>query len=79
MDALQLKFSSKAANKFNKAAVVSNQACIGCGVCVHKCPTDSLTLIQREVISDPPENVRDYSMRFMADRKKGEPLLRDDR
>ncbi len=44
--------------------------------CVYKCPTDSLTLVQKEKVSDPPENVRDYSMRFMADRKKGEPLLR---
>jgi hypothetical protein len=32
--------------------------------------------VQRDNIADPPENVRDYSMRFMADRKKGEPLLR---
>ncbi|MEK6194744.1 MAG: 4Fe-4S binding protein [Deltaproteobacteria bacterium] len=76
MDAVQLKFAPKAGNKFNKAAVVSKEACIGCGVCVHKCPTDSLTLVQKEKVSDPPENVRDYGVRFMADRKKGEPLLR---
>lgn len=76
MDAVQLMFSSKASNKFNKAAVVSKEACIGCGVCVHKCPTDSLTLVQKEAVSDSPKNVRDYGARFMADRKRGEPLLR---
>jgi electron transport complex protein RnfB len=79
MDALQLKFSAKAANKYNKTAMVVSEACIGCGVCVHKCPTDALKLIQRNKVADPPEDVRDYSMRFMADRKKGERLLRNDR
>ncbi|MBW1890923.1 MAG: 4Fe-4S binding protein [Deltaproteobacteria bacterium] len=76
MDALQLKFSQKAGNKFKKAAALAQDACIGCGVCVHKCPTGSLTLVRKEAISDPPEDVRDYGMRFMIDRKKGEPLLR---
>ena len=71
-----MKFSPKAGNKFNKAAVVSKEACIGCGVCVHKCPTDSLTLVQKDEVSDSPKNVRDYGMRYMADRKRGEPLLR---
>ncbi len=50
--------------------------CLGCGVCVHKCPSDSLTLERKEEIVDPPKNVREYGMRFMADRKEGIPLLR---
>jgi len=68
--------SNRATNKFSKTAMVVSEACIGCGVCVHKCPTDSLRLVPRDKVSDPPEDIRDYGMRFMADRKKGERLLR---
>jgi hypothetical protein len=45
---------------------------------VHKCPTDSLTLVRKEKIEDSPENIRDYGMRFMADRKAGVALKRTD-
>jgi hypothetical protein len=43
---------------------------------VHKCPTDSLTLVRKEKTEDPPENMREYGLRFMADRKAGVPLKR---
>jgi NAD-dependent dihydropyrimidine dehydrogenase PreA subunit len=76
MDALQLKFSTAATNKHSKAAVLEKDLCIGCGVCVYKCPTDSLTLQRKQVIVDPPENVREYGMRFMADKKAGVRLVR---
>jgi hypothetical protein len=46
------------------------------GYGVHKCPTDSLTLERKAEIVDPPENIREYSMRFMADKKAGKRLLR---
>ena len=77
MDALQLKVTAEAQNKFSKAAALDTEACIGCGVCVHKCPTGSLTLERKEEIVDPPKNVREYGMRFMADRKTGVPLLKE--
>lgn len=76
MDAIQLKFSSKATNKFSKAPVLDPDLCLGCGVCVHKCPTDSLTLKSKEEIVDPPTDIREYSMRFMEDKKAGVPLRR---
>ena len=76
MDALQLKVTAEAQNKFSKAPVLDPEACIGCGVCVHKCPTGSLTLESKAEIVDPPKDVREYGMRFMADRKAGVPLLR---
>ena len=50
--------------------------CLGCGVFVHKCPTDSLTLERKEEIVDPPKNIREYSMRFIEDKKAGIKLLR---
>ena len=76
MDALQLKFSAEVQNKYSKAPVLDPALCLGCGVCVHKCPTDSLTLERKENIQEPPENARDYVTRFMADRKAGVPLKR---
>jgi ferredoxin len=76
MDAIQLKFSEVSQNKFGKAPVLDDDLCLGCGVCVHKCPTDSLTLERKEEIVDPPQDIREYSMRFMKDKKAGIRLLR---
>jgi ferredoxin len=79
MDAIQLKFSDQAQNKFGKAPVPDTDLCLGCGVCVHKCPTGSLTLERKDEILDPPKNIREYTTRFMEDKKAGVKLLRLDR
>lgn len=71
MDALQLKVSEKAGNKFGKAVALAVESCIGCGVCVHKCPTDSLKLVKKENESNPPQHVKEYMMHFMKDKKSG--------
>jgi len=55
MDAIQLKFSPKATNKFRKAVEVDTNLCIGCGVCVHKCKAKSITLKKKEEVTLPPE------------------------
>jgi Pyruvate/2-oxoacid:ferredoxin oxidoreductase delta subunit len=68
MDALQLKVSSRARNKVGKVAVLESEQCIGCGVCAHKCPTDSLVLGRNEVITEPPQNVREYGKHYVTDR-----------
>ena len=72
MDALQLKVSSQAQNKFGKAAVVDTDLCIGCGVCVHKCPSDSLFLVRNEEITEPPETPRKFMEYYLADVKKAQ-------
>jgi len=69
MEALRLEDSPELDNKTGKVAVLDRELCIGCGVCVHKCPTKSLVLERREVTHDPPENVYEYGMRFVADRR----------
>ena len=79
MDAIQLKFSADIQNKYNKIPVLDPSLCLGCGVCVHKCPTDSLTLERKEKIEDPPATMREYGMRFMADREAGVSFKRKDR
>jgi ferredoxin len=55
MDAIQMKFSTRATNKFRKSVVVDTDLCIGCGVCVHKCKTSSITLQRREEATEPPK------------------------
>ena len=59
MDAIELKFSTRATNKFRKAVVVDTDICIGCGVCVHKCKPKSIALIRKEELTLPPETAKD--------------------
>ncbi len=61
MDAIQLKYSTKATNKFRKAVEVDEDLCIGCGVCVHKCKPKSIMLKRKEEdeITRPPKTKRD--------------------
>ncbi|MCX5852502.1 MAG: 4Fe-4S dicluster domain-containing protein [Deltaproteobacteria bacterium] len=54
-------------NKLGKVAEVTTERCIGCGVCVHKCPSGSLSLTQSESVQDPPKTIRDWAIQFMTD------------
>jgi len=43
--------------------------CIGCGVCVHKCPTQSLWLVRRSgAEEDIPERPFDAGSRMLQER-----------
>ena len=42
-----------------------------CGVCAHKCPTNSLVLQRREKTQDPPTDPRDYMKRFFSEKQAG--------
>jgi len=61
MDAIQLKVSSVATNKFGKAVAVDDDLCIGCGVCVHKCKSGSIILerVAEEKLTRSPETAKD--------------------
>jgi NAD-dependent dihydropyrimidine dehydrogenase PreA subunit len=67
MEALRLEPSPEAKNKTGKAAVLDPEKCIGCGVCAHKCPTNSLVLQRREKTQDP----RDYLQRVFSEKQAG--------
>ncbi len=57
MDAIQMKFSRHATNKFRKAPLVDEELCIGCGVCVHKCKKKAITLTRRKETIPPPKDL----------------------
>jgi formate hydrogenlyase subunit 6/NADH:ubiquinone oxidoreductase subunit I len=61
MDAIQLKFSTKATNKFRKVVEVDTELCIGCGVCAHKCKPKAIMLKKKEEedLTQPPKTRRD--------------------
>lgn len=78
MDALQLKNSTKARNKFRKAVVIDPDLCIGCGVCVHKCKSKSIILEQRETLTRPPKTPRDYVIRHFMDLEAGRKKIKQE-
>jgi Fe-S-cluster-containing hydrogenase component 2 len=58
----------QATSKFNKAVSVNTDLCIGCGVCVHKCPTGTIVLEPREETTRPPKTGGEWMQLFLADR-----------
>jgi len=81
MDALQLEDSEEATNKKGEAAVLDPDKCIGCGVCVYKCPTESLILERRKEVYEPPKDAGEWMERWMKNTKeaKGDKqALRED-
>ena len=63
MDALQLKVSARATNKFRKAVALEDDLCIGCGVCVYKCKSKSIILERKPEaeITRPPKTEKDLA------------------
>jgi formate hydrogenlyase subunit 6/NADH:ubiquinone oxidoreductase subunit I len=62
MDALTLKTTPEANNKYGKSAHVDSELCVGCGVCAHKCPAKCMVLEQLEDPTPPPATARDWVM-----------------
>ena len=54
-------------NRKGKVSAVNPDQCIGCGVCVYKCPSKSLVLERREVLEDPPQHARELAQRVMTE------------
>jgi len=52
----------------DKQVSFTPEKCIGCGVCVHKCPKDALYLIHREGEQDYPEDPRETATRMLSER-----------
>ena len=69
MHAVELEDSPLANNSVGMVSVRDLAQCIGCGVCVVTCPVEALTLVRMEQTEDPPRDIREFVMRYMADRQ----------
>jgi ferredoxin len=50
-------------------AVVDLNRCLGCGVCVPGCPTESITLVKKPVELKPPHTIEELREIIMAAKK----------
>ena len=53
----------------NETSHINQARCIGCGVCVSKCPSEAISLRDKEEKIVPPENGADLIMK-MAKKKR---------
>ncbi len=56
-------------NKTGKISELNLDLCIGCGVCAHKCQSQSLSLIRNQADHHPPKTMRDWAIQFVTTRK----------
>jgi len=67
-DAPKLEEGNKLKPKDLKEVVYDPARCIGCGVCAHKCPTQSLALKRLTEEQDYPQSMGDAGRRMMTER-----------
>ncbi len=50
----------------NKKAVLDLNRCIGCGLCVSTCPSDSLSLVRKPKVKQPyvPKNIVETNIKL---------------
>ncbi|MFW9972483.1 MAG: 4Fe-4S binding protein [Candidatus Odinarchaeota archaeon] len=55
--------------KVNDVSSINRECCIGCGVCVSKCPSETIHLKNKKQTIVPPETSADL-IREIANKKK---------
>jgi Fe-S-cluster-containing hydrogenase component 2 len=53
-------------------AELNLERCVGCGVCVHHCPAEAITLAKRSDFMEPPRSFRELMMKQAEARMKSQ-------
>ena len=56
-------------------AVLNQELCIGCGLCVTVCPVEAITLVRRDDPPNVPVTVQDLGMTVLGEKGKLEAFL----
>ncbi len=60
----------------NEIAVVDQQECIGCGLCVSGCPSEAMYLVEREEIPAVPATVSEMGMKILQEKGRLEAFIK---
>ena len=55
-------------------AVVDQERCIGCGVCVTRCDSGALALVRREASHEPPKDYATWLVQVALEKDRLEAL-----
>jgi len=55
-------------------AVVDQERCIGCGVCVTRCDSGALALVRRETTHEPPKDYATWLVQVALEKDRLEVL-----
>jgi len=57
-------------------AVVYQDKCIGCGLCVSGCPVQAITLVQRTELPEIPNTLQEMGLKVLTEKGKLEGFLK---
>jgi len=60
----------------DNVAVVHEQECIGCGLCVTGCPTEAIALVERQQLPSTPATIKEMGAKVLQEKGRLEAFLK---